>query len=57
MSRGPTDLARVRWLVYPFGAALLTLLGYIVVYLLQITRRKLPPVDIAADDYLSAPGA
>ena len=40
MSRGPTDLAKVRWLVWLFLAALLALLIYVVAYLATIIRRS-----------------
>jgi hypothetical protein len=40
MSDGPGSLGQVRWVVYPFGAALASLLGYIVVYLVGLTRRR-----------------
>ena len=50
MGQGPKDLATVRWLVYPFGGALAILLTYIVVYLVQLSRRKSPLLDIAGDD-------
>jgi hypothetical protein len=40
MAQGPKDLATVRWLYWPFAAALAALLAYIVVYLAQLTRAK-----------------
>jgi hypothetical protein len=50
MSQGPTDLAQVRWVVWPFMAALLILIVYVVVYLATITRRKSPLVTDAVGD-------
>ena len=47
MSGGPTDIAQVRWLIYPFLAALAGLISYIVVYLAQLTRKRRPQVFIA----------
>ena len=38
MSRGPDDLARVSWLLYPFLAGLAVLIVYIVLYLVHLTR-------------------
>lgn len=38
MSRGPKDLSRVSWLVYPFLAGLAVLIGHIVLYLVHLTR-------------------
>jgi len=56
MSQGPADLAQVRWVVWPFMAALLILIIYVVVYLATITRRTAPPVGAAAgDDAVTAP--
>ncbi len=49
MSRGPDDLARVRWLFYPFAGALAALIIYITVYLVQLTRRKPAPAAATAD--------
>ena len=40
MTAGPHDLAQVRWVFYPFIVSLLALIGYIVVYLVQLTRSK-----------------
>jgi hypothetical protein len=40
MSYGPKDLASVNWIFWPFAVGLALLIGYIVVYLLQLTRRK-----------------
>jgi hypothetical protein len=40
MAQGPKDLASVRWLFWPFAAALAALLAYIIAYLAQLTRRK-----------------
>jgi hypothetical protein len=57
MSRGPGDLAAVRWVVYPFGSALAILLVYIVVYLAQLIRRKPPPIGAGGDDDDATPGA
>jgi hypothetical protein len=57
MSRGPADLASVRWLVYPFVGALAALILYIVVYLAQLTNRKPPTVSAGprnADNAASA---
>ena len=42
MSRGPTDLAKVRWLVWLFLGALLALLIYVIAYLATITHRSRP---------------
>lgn len=53
MSQGPKDVAAVRWLIYPFGGALAVLLAYIVVYLAQLSRRKLPLLEITGDDAAS----
>ena len=50
MSDGPTNLASVRWLVYPFGGALAILLAYIVVYLVQSNRREPPLHKIPGGD-------
>jgi hypothetical protein len=56
MSEGPTDLAQVRWAIWPFMAALLILIIYVVVYLATITRRKTPPIGAGAgDDASTAP--
>jgi hypothetical protein len=40
MAQGPRDLASVRWLFWVFAVALASLLAYIVVYLIQLTRAK-----------------
>jgi len=40
MATGPHDLAVVRWVFYPFIGSLAALIGYIVVYLVQLTRSK-----------------
>lgn len=40
MTTGPRDLAQVRWVLYPFIASLVGLIGYIVVYLVQLTGSK-----------------
>jgi hypothetical protein len=40
MATGPHDLAPVRWVFWPFILSLAALIGYIVVYLLQLTRTK-----------------
>ena len=40
MVTGPRDLAQVRWVLYPFITSLVGLLGYIVLYLIQLTRTK-----------------
>lgn len=40
MVTGPRDLAPVRWVFYPFIGSLLLLIGYIVLYLIQLTRKK-----------------
>lgn len=40
MATGPRDLAAVRWVLYPFTTSLAALVGYIVVYLVQLTRKK-----------------
>lgn len=40
MATGPRDLAPVRWVFYPFIGSLALLIGYIVVYLVQLTRKK-----------------
>ena len=42
MGEGPKNLASVRWLFWLFAAALGALLGYIVVYLFQLTRARPP---------------
>ena len=39
MSRGPENLAAVQWVAWPFSVALAALLGYIVIYLRQLTRK------------------
>jgi hypothetical protein len=36
MAYGPTDLAKVRWVFYPFTIGLVTLLTYIVWYLIDL---------------------
>jgi hypothetical protein len=38
MTTGSHDLAPVRWVLYPFIGSLALLIGYIVVYLVQLTR-------------------
>ena len=40
MVTGPRDLAQVRWVLYPFITSLVGLIGYIVLYLIQLTRTK-----------------
>jgi hypothetical protein len=40
MATGPRDLAPVRWVLCPFLGSLALLIGYIVVYLIQLTRNK-----------------
>jgi hypothetical protein len=40
MTAGPHDLAQVGWVFYPFIISLLALIGYIVVYLVQLTRSR-----------------
>ena len=40
MGQGPKDLASVRWLFWLFAVALTALLGYIVLYLVQLTCAK-----------------
>jgi len=40
MTTGPHDLAPVRWVFYSFIGSLAALIGYIVVYLVQLTRNK-----------------
>lgn len=40
MATGPHGLAPVRWVLYPFLLSLAALIGYIVVYLVQLTRKK-----------------
>lgn len=40
MATGPHDLAPVRWVFWPFILSLAALIGYIVVYLVQLTRTK-----------------
>ena len=40
MTTGPHDLAQVRWVFYPFIVSLLALIGYIAIYLAQLTRSK-----------------
>ena len=42
LGQGPRDLASVRWLFWLFAAALAALLGYIVVYLVLLTRTRQP---------------
>jgi len=42
MAQGPKDLASVRWVFWVFATSLAALLGYIVVYLAQLTRTKPP---------------
>lgn len=49
MAFGPTDLARVRWVFYPFAGGLAALMIYIVLYLVQLTRRR-------SADLSSSPG-
>jgi hypothetical protein len=39
MGEGPQDLAPVRWVFYPFAGSLTALVGYIVWYLFQLTRK------------------
>jgi len=55
MSQGPTDLARVHWLLWPFAAALVILVVYVVAYLASISRRKPPPIDVTTGDAAPAP--
>jgi hypothetical protein len=40
MATGPRDMASVRWVLYSFLGGLVLLIGYIVVYLAQLTRRR-----------------
>ncbi len=40
MATGPRDLAPVRWVLYPFIGSLMFLIGYIVLYLIQLTRNR-----------------
>jgi hypothetical protein len=40
MATGPHELAQVRWVLYLFIVSLVALVGYIVVYLAQLTRKK-----------------
>jgi preprotein translocase subunit SecE len=40
MATGPHDLTALRWVLYPFIGSLVVLIGYIVVYLVQLTRNK-----------------
>ena len=40
MTTGPRDLAAVRWVFYPFIGSLAALIGYIVVYLVQLTWNR-----------------
>ena len=40
MAAGPHDLAQVHWVLYLFIVSLAALIGYIVVYLAQLTRKK-----------------
>lgn len=40
MATGPHDLAPVRWVFYPFICSMVALIGYIVVYLRQLTQNK-----------------
>ena len=39
MSRGPTSLSAVNWVMWPFFGALSALLGYMCVYLKKLTRK------------------
>lgn len=39
MGEGPQNLAPVRWVFYPFAGSLTALVGYIVWYLFQLTRK------------------
>lgn len=49
MSTGPTDLASVRWFVWPFCIVLAGLIIYVVVYMLSLSRRQLPSVGGTAE--------
>jgi hypothetical protein len=40
MSPGPKGLAAVQWAFWPFALALALLVGYIVLYLAQLTGRR-----------------
>ena len=40
MATGPHDLAQVRWVLWPFIGSLVVLIGYILGYLVQLTRKK-----------------
>ena len=41
MATRPRDLAPVQWVLYPFIGSLVALIGYIVLYLIQLTRNRL----------------
>jgi hypothetical protein len=40
MSQGPDNLASVWWLFWPFAVSLALLIGYIVIYLINLTRKQ-----------------
>jgi hypothetical protein len=48
MSLGPSDLAGVRWLIYPFATSLVGLIVYIILYLVHLTRAGNRPQPGAA---------
>ena len=50
MSTGPTDLASVREFIWPFYAVLAVLIIYVVMYLFNLSRRKLPTVGGTTED-------
>ena len=50
MSTGPSDLASVRWFVWPFCVVLAALIVYVVAYLWNLSHRQLPPTpDVGSD--------
>jgi hypothetical protein len=50
MSIGPTRLASVWWIAWPFWGVLAALVLYVVWYMVSLSRRKAPQVEIATDD-------
>lgn len=42
MGQRPKSLAAVQWAFWPFAAVLTLLIGYIVLYLAQLTSRRQP---------------
>ena len=57
LSTGPTDLASVRWFIWPFCAVLTALILYVVVYLINLSRRQLPGAARTTDDDQTTAGA